>query len=933
MEEASEEASEEVRLRGKQQQHPPRNFNKHNNIATTQSPLTDPRPTNDNDMIQELTLKINDNSNIKPGTSTKQFSHWNHLYQLGGSSLHRQNATKGNEQQNTTENTSESPSGIRTKILSSPGFSQFLVRNNLKGKGVVFRCNDTRVTRTEKCTEKSSHEVLPDLNAKVSSSALDSDGILLREWLKPGCKVNKDECLRIFKQIVEIVAGAHSRQIALKYIRPSCFNLSPSNQVRYVGSLTERELFESVNGQHSSHKRLFKEGLRPSGVFNAKQQKLVKNTNLNRKQRQSSAGFGYKGEAAKGLDLNKLGPSDSAYDTTQQHNMSSEYVRQNKLDLQCEVTKTQSQFAVLEDKWYTSPEEPVTKEHSLSSDIYCLGVLLFELFCCYESWDVHVEAMLDLRYRILPPKFLSEYPKEAGFCLWLLHPEPSSRPRARDILHSQLICGSREVSEGQLSLPVDEDHTESELLLHFLLSLEELKHKHASKLVEDIGGIEADIEEVGRRHLQRTTEVLPWTHKDPLDTQNIQIKEPAPSQAKLMKNMNQLESTYFSMRSQIQPLDTDGTSRSDKDLLKSRESWSRAQNKEDDYKPTDHLGDFFDGLCKYARYTKFELRGTLKNGDLLNSSNVICALGFDRDEEYIAAAGISKKIKIFEFNALLNDSIDVHYPVVEMTSKSKLSYVCWNTYIKNYLAATDYDGVVQLWDASTGQCFSQYADHEKRAWSVDFSSVDPTKFASGSDDCSVKLWSITERKCISTIRSFANVCSVQFSADSPHLLAFGSADYRTYCYDLRHTRNPWCTLSGHGKAVSYVKFVDSETIISTSTDNTLKLWDLNKTSSSGLSTNACSLTFRGHTNEKNFVGLSVSDGYIACGSESNEVYAYHRSLPMPITSHKFGSANRTSGLENGEESGQFVSSVCWKGKSDMVIAANSTGSIKLLQMT
>ncbi|KAI5437989.1 Serine/threonine-protein kinase Nek2 [Lathyrus oleraceus] len=28
--------------------------------------------------------------------------------------------------------------------------------------------------------------------------------------------------------------------------------------------------------------------------------------------------------------------------------------------------------------------------------------------------------------RILPPAFLSENPKEAGFCLWLLHPEPSS---------------------------------------------------------------------------------------------------------------------------------------------------------------------------------------------------------------------------------------------------------------------------------------------------------------------------------------------------------------------------------------------------------------------------------------------------------------------------------------------------------------------------
>lgn len=32
------------------------------------------------------------------------------------------------------------------------------------------------------------------------------------------------------------------------------------------------------------------------------------------------------------------------------------------------------------------------------------------------------------------------------------------------------------------------------------------------------------------------------------------------------------------------------------------------------------------------------------------------------------------------------------------------------------------------------------------------------------------------------------------------------------------------------------------------------------------------VTFTGHVNEKNFVGLSVtSDGYVACGSENNQV--------------------------------------------------------------
>lgn len=55
----------------------------------------------------------------------------------------------------------------------------------------------------------------------------------------------------------------------------------------------------------------------------------------------------------------------------------------------------------------------------------------------------------------------------------------------------------------------------------------------------------------------------------------------------------------------------------------------------------------------------------------------------------------------------------------------------------------------QLWDAGTGQEFSQFTEHERRAWSVDFSQVSPTKLASGSDDCLVKLWSITEARILS----------------------------------------------------------------------------------------------------------------------------------------------------------------------------------------
>ncbi|KAJ6797030.1 protein SPA1-RELATED 2-like [Iris pallida] len=214
---------------------------------------------------------------------------------------------------------------------------------------------------------------------------------------------------------------------------------------------------------------------------------------------------------------------------------------------------------------------------------------------------------------------------------------------------------------------------------------------------------------------------------------------------RLMRNIGQLEKAYFSLRSKVELPQTTTAERFDTDILKVRDKYSRVQNDDDVCnKSTDPLGSFFEGLCKYARYSKFEVCGSLRSVDIVNPANVICSLSFDRDEDYFATAGVSKKIKIFEFGALLKDCVDIHYPLIEMSSKSKLSCVCWNSYIKNYLASTDYEGVVQLWDASTGQGFTQYTEHRKRAWSIDFSLVDPTKLASGSDDCCVKLWSINE---------------------------------------------------------------------------------------------------------------------------------------------------------------------------------------------
>jgi len=229
--------------------------------------------------------------------------------------------------------------------------------------------------------------------------------------------------------------------------------------------------------------------------------------------------------------------------------------------------------------------------------------------------------------------------------------------------------------------------------------------------VEDVRCLDTDIEEVGRRSCSKKylhhsclendfiNERQPTSeHKEPSRLEALSQVSPdfQTNNMRLMSNISQLESAYFSMRSKVQLAETDAATRQDKDLLRSRKNWDLAQEDEETQNTTDCLGSFFDGLCKYARYSKFEARGLVRTGDFNNSANVICSLSFDRDADYFAAAGVSKKIKIFEFDSLFNDSVDIHYPVIEMSNESKLSCICWNSYIKSYLASTGYDGVVKV---------------------------------------------------------------------------------------------------------------------------------------------------------------------------------------------------------------------------------------------
>ncbi|KAF3442900.1 hypothetical protein FNV43_RR16818 [Rhamnella rubrinervis] len=806
--------------------------------------------------------------------------------------------------------------------------------------------------------------------------AIEWGDVSLRQWLdKPERPVDAFECLHIFRQIVEIVNVAHSQGIVVHNIRPSCFVMSSFNHVSFI---------ESASCSDSGSDTI-EDGLNsPSMEVKNSASPLPGDLHQQRSNM----------DAAPTNDLSETScmQSSSIY-AAQESLLVEEAEDRTKGRRVAEVEdKKQSfpmkQVLLMETNWYTSPEEAAGGTSSRASDIYRLGVLLFELFCPFSSREEKGRTMSSLRHRVLPPQLLLKWPKEASFCLWLLHPEPSSRPEMGELLKSEFLSEPRDdLEEREAAIELRERIEEQELLLEFLLLIQQRKQEAADKLQDTLSFLCSDIEEVSKQQSilkkkgsgSHTDLVKEDNSTSSLPSMDIVNDDDSTSQgsrkrfrprlrihsmeecddnlddgqkpdtenqesilfrsSRLVKNFKKLESAYFLTRCRPiklsgkppfrnSPISSDGrgsivaTERSSVSNLVSKERYSEGRQ-------SGWINPFLEGLCKYLSFTKLKVKADLKQGDLLNTSNLVCSLSFDRDGEFFATAGVNKKIKVFECDPVINEDRDIHYPVVEMASRSKLSSICWNSYIKSQIASSNFEGVVQVWDVTRSQVLMEMREHEKRVWSIDYSSADPTLLASGSDDGSVKLWSINQGVSVATIRTKANVCCVQFPLDFGRSIAFGSADHKIYYYDLRNSKVPLCTFVGHKKTVSYVKFIDTMTLVSASTDNTLKLWDLSTCASRVIDTPLQSFT--GHMNVKNFVGLSVSDGYIATGSETNEVFIYHKAFPMPALSFKFHNSDPLSGHET-DDAAQFISSVCWRGQSSTLVAANSTGNIKILEM-
>lgn len=391
-------------------------------------------------MVEELTVKNHNGSNlaiIAPSNNRARLlskhSQWQHLYQLasgsgsgssridtsykssgqavtpslengGYTSFPEAFAVRGSrndfgeelEEMKAVDNKGgDTHDGIRTKILSKSGFPEFFVKNTLKGKGVIRRGIPLESFNVEQRNPRNARNaggitlasnsslqhdvkpVIPSLYRKSERKHQGSlDGINLREWLKvPHYKVNKIKCLYIFRHIVELVDRSHARGFFLHDLRPSSFRILTTNQVRYCGSFIQGKTPESImakDGQCSdsrlTRKRPLEQGNFRSFGVSPKRQKDIQNTSLMARNSHYPLKSGVNLENANTRDCNMNG-----LDRFSEQGVWSKPAGPSAYD------SVQSPSDMLEEMWYASPEELNAGCCSSKSNIFSLGVLLFEV--------------------------------------------------------------------------------------------------------------------------------------------------------------------------------------------------------------------------------------------------------------------------------------------------------------------------------------------------------------------------------------------------------------------------------------------------------------------------------------------------------------------------------------------------------------------------
>ncbi|XP_039274232.2 U5 small nuclear ribonucleoprotein 40 kDa protein-like [Styela clava] len=245
----------------------------------------------------------------------------------------------------------------------------------------------------------------------------------------------------------------------------------------------------------------------------------------------------------------------------------------------------------------------------------------------------------------------------------------------------------------------------------------------------------------------------------------------------------------------------------------------------------------------------------------------ICCAKFHPEGELLASAGYERLIFLWTVYGECDN-----YHVIKGGHKGAIVELQFNTDGK-YIFTASTDKTVGMFDSETGEKIKRMKGHDSIVNSCASSRRGDQLVASGSDDCTVKVWDVRRKGAVKSLQSTYQVTSVTFN-DTAQQIMSGGIDNDIKVWDIRNEKSSM-SLRGHKDTITGLSLsADGSFLLSNSMDNTLRMWDVRPYAPQ----ERCMRIFSGHQHnfEMNLLRCSWSpDGSrIAAGSANRFVHVW-----------------------------------------------------------